>query len=1223
MKRWKIVLSLAMSALLCWTPTAAPFAAYAEAETSGSATAGTGAPSGSAVPAAGAEAVEDGGSAGQDAFEDGGAAVGGVTGDASGAAGTADGATAPGGSAADGAGSSVDAAPDATAGGSDGPSSSESPAGRETAAASAADALAAEHASDLPDGTYVFTSVKAPGRALETRNGWTDAGTMVQIWDSNGTDSQIWTVSHEGPYVVLTNAKSDKPLDLPDGRAVDGNPLRIWDANGAIAQRWIAVKGSDGSIELLSAVDPAKAVDLRNGRTDAGTGVQLYARNGTAAQRWAVKTARTSRDALDALAAAHKADMPDGTYVLASKKDPSKAFAVSNGAVQLADFSAKDAQRWKVTHDAKGYLTLTSAFTGAALDAKNGSTDNGTRLQTYASNGSWAQKWIAVKGASGEITLLSGKVGGVAIDCRNGWMTVGNPLQLYASNGTAAQQWIVNDVSAVAGDLKALAAANRGAVADGTYALVGGDEAARKVLDVAGGSTTDGGNAQLYTSNGTAAQRWRVTHDADGFVTLTSVKSGKALEVAGGYATVGRNVQQWAPNGTAAQKWVFVPQADGSYQILSALWGGLALDIVDGRLEDGVNVRVWGPNGAPAQSWRAVADKLSPSGPGEDILGKGIWGSIVSSGSGGKVIDVANGSTAAGTPARPYADNGTLAQTFSFEWADGYYRVVNAKSGRALALEDVDAIPGARIVLRDRSDDATQLFRAIRNADGTFTLVNKATSYALALTGSSFAAVRQADASAQHLKLNVRANLIVEGVYTIGLAAGSTVLDVANGAVDDLGGIQVYAPNGTFSQKWSIARVSGRDNVYTIEALNSGKRLVMLPNGQVRQQNATSEATQQWSPEISGDALVWRNVAHPDRVLSAAGAGSGQAVGSVNGVFSSMQRWRLSAADAVLPDGVYQIRSAGLPGNVLDVQDGAVFAGANVRVWAGNDTGAQKWNVTRNADGTYTIVNARSHKALDLVDGRASNGTNVRLWEPNGAPAQRWLITYAGRGWRIASAVNPAFVIDAAGGAATQGANIQIFSDNGVDGQRYTFKATSYVQEYIGFQNPSPFFQVSMDSVTIPHMGQGIFGYRTPSRIAYNATKQDCINAMITRAYDYLGTTPYIWDYSCAPGVGVDCAGLVMQALYATGMDLMPFNPWDHYYTPGHDQYANGMWDSPRFMHLDFSQRQRGDLVCYPGHIAIYLGNDTILEAYTPATGVRISNVYSSPNIKGVLRPFV
>ena len=44
---------------------------------------------------------------------------------------------------------------------------------------------------------------------------------------------------------------------------------------------------------------------------------------------------------------------------------------------------------------------------------------------------------------------------------------------------------------------------------------------------------------------------------------------------------------------------------------------------------------------------------------------------------------------------------------------------------------------------------------------------------------------------------------------------------------------------------------------------------------------------------------------------------------------------------------------------------------------------------------------------------------------------------------------------------------------------------------------------------------------------------------MIEVAYEYLdANTPYIWDYACAPGVGVDCAGLVLQCLYATGMDL-------------------------------------------------------------------------------------
>ena len=176
---------------------------------------------------------------------------------------------------------------------------------------------------------------------------------------------------------------------------------------------------------------------------------------------------------------------------------------------------------------------------------------------------------------------------------------------------------------------------------------------------------------------------------------------------------------------------------------------------------------------------------------------------------------------------------------------------------------------------------------------------------------------------------------------------------------------------------------------------------------------------------------------------------------------------------------------------------------------------------------------------------------------------------------------------------------------------------------YSGYQNPSQYYQVSNHSVSIKNIGSGIFGYRTESRIPWNATRLDCVNAMITRAYDYAGTTPYIWDYSCAPGVGVDCAGLVMQCLYATGMDLGRYNPWDHYYTPGHDHYANDMWNDPRFKHLDFSQRQRGDLICYNGHIAVYIGNDQIIEAASPRVGVRVHSVYVGYAIKGVLRPFV
>lgn len=124
--------------------------------------------------------------------------------------------------------------------------------------------------------------------------------------------------------------------------------------------------------------------------------------------------------------------------------------------------------------------------------------------------------------------------------------------------------------------------------------------------------------------------------------------------------------------------------------------------------------------------------------------------------------------------------------------------------------------------------------------------------------------------------------------------------------------------------------------------------------------------------------------------------------------------------------------------------------------------------------------------------------------------------------------------------------------------------------------------------------------YVTPVKTKLTATRSDLIEQMIKTAESYLGTE-YVVGAAGVPGSGIDCSGLVMQAMYSIGIDPAPVSVTRHT-QPGYEFESRNLWNLPTLKTV--STPKRGDLVFYQNskgtiiHVAIYLGNNRVIESW-------------------------
>ena len=96
-------------------------------------------------------------------------------------------------------------------------------------------------------------------------------------------------------------------------------------------------------------------------------------------------------------------------------------------------------------------------------------------------------------------------------------------------------------------------------------------------------------------------------------------------------------------------------------------------------------------------------------------------------------------------------------------------------------------------------------------------------------------------------------------------------------------------------------------------------------------------------------------------------------------------------------------------------------------------------------------------------------------------------------------------------------------------------------------------------------------------------------NSVISYASQFLGN-PYVWGGTSLTN-GVDCSGFVMQVYAHYGISL-----------PHSSSALRSVGRG-----VSYSEAQPGDIICYSGHVALYIGGGQIIHASNPSDGIKIS----------------
>lgn len=536
----------------------------------------------------------------------------------------------------------------------------------------------------------------------------------------------------------------------------------------------------------------------------------------------------------------------EGTYSLRSSLDfeyvVDTAYAsADNGAAILLWHDGQNMwQKYKIVYDEQGYCTLFNLVTGGVLDVRGASSTPGSPIVQWEYNGGDNQKWEIVAVREGIYSFIS-KQSGLAMSVKS--ETAANGVLLCADRrdadffgqGFKLDQMIIPE--------------SKRTVADGVYSIASFEDKS-KVLSIEDDLSGNGANLNIQTDEQRGGQKFNVSWRA-GYYEIVCVGSSKNIDVENASTKLGANVLQWERNEGLNQKWIITQNDDGSISITSPM-NGYCLDLAWGSIEDGTNVQLWAANNGPNQKF--VFDTTAP-------LEDGFY-SISTSLNRSKTLDVVGGSTVDGTLVNLWQNNKQPWQKFELKYFDdGTYSIKSMNSLKSLSVSE-NPQPGEQVCLSSETESDKSRWTLFQQGDGTWSIVSVNSGMYLDVSWANAIDGQVVDVWPDNGQLNQRfifskVNVMEDGYYSLpSYIDPSFVLDVENASKANGANIGLWNSTGKDWQKFYLTNFS--DGSVSLSSFQSDKVIDVelassFPGANVLQWQFTGADNQLWNLAPAGN----------------------------------------------------------------------------------------------------------------------------------------------------------------------------------------------------------------------------------------------------------------------------------------------------------------------------------------------------------------------------------